>query len=73
MTITPAQVRLARELLHWTLLDVGFRAGVSNTTVRNFEIGRHIRDDGVRLIRNTFEAAGIRFDGKDGVRLQEKP
>jgi hypothetical protein len=42
-------------------------------TVRNFEIGRHIRDDGVRLIRNTFEAAGIRFDGKDGVRLQEKP
>jgi transcriptional regulator with XRE-family HTH domain len=72
MTITPAQVRLARELLHWTLLDVGFRAGVSNTTVRNFEIGRHIRD-GVRLIRNTFEAAGIRFDGKDGVRLQEKP
>jgi len=33
MTITGEQVKAARELLGWTLLDLGYRASVSEATI----------------------------------------
>jgi transcriptional regulator with XRE-family HTH domain len=37
--ITGAQVREARELLGWTLFDLGYRAGVSVGTVSLWPLG----------------------------------
>jgi len=63
MTITGEQVKAARELLGWTLLDLGYRAGVSEATVAAFEgAQRTIRPDNMQAIQRALEAAGIEFD-----------
>ena len=42
MTIlTPEQCRAARGLLHWTQDELAETAGVSRSTIRDFENGRH--------------------------------
>jgi transcriptional regulator with XRE-family HTH domain len=72
MTISPQQCKAARELLKWTLLDLGYRARVSEKTVSRFEAAQRIADvNKVEAIRRTLEAAGIIFDEDGRVRLRE--
>ena len=73
MTITGEQVKEARKLLKWSLLDLGYRARVSDSTIATFETARRpIRAENVQAIQRALEAAGIEFDDKGhGVRMRE--
>jgi transcriptional regulator with XRE-family HTH domain len=69
MTITGAQVKTARKLLGWTLLDLGYRAHVSHPTIVTFEGARRtVRPDKVQAVQRTLEAAGFEFIAGNGER-----
>jgi transcriptional regulator with XRE-family HTH domain len=74
--ITPAQCRGARGLLDWTQGRLATEAGVSLSTVKDFE-GGHRTPIGNNLaaIRRALEAGGIEFirenGGGPGARLRE--
>ena len=70
----PAQCRAARGLLNWNQEDLAVSAGVSRSTVREFEAGHHelhrstesllvraLEDAGVRLIEAGDEGFGVRM------------
>jgi DNA-binding XRE family transcriptional regulator len=58
--LTPAQCRAARGLLDWTQEELAQRAGVSRSTVRDFEKGRHVLQRASEdMVLCTFEAAGV--------------
>jgi predicted transcriptional regulator len=70
----PAQCRAARGLLSWNQEDLARQAGVSRSTVREFEAGHHelhrstqtllvraLEDAGVRLIEAGDEGCGVRM------------
>jgi transcriptional regulator with XRE-family HTH domain len=62
MTITGEQVKAARRLVGWSLLDLGYRARVSDTTIITFETARRlIRSENVQAIQRTLESAGVIF------------
>jgi len=74
MIITGAQVTAARKLLGWTLLDLGYRAHVSQPTIAAFEGARRtVRLDKVRAIQRILEAAGFKFIAENGGGLGVKP
>ena len=61
-TLTPAQCRMARAALQWSLDDAAAAAGVSRRTILRLENEqRDIQVDKVAAIRGAFEAAGIRI------------
>lgn len=78
MDLSPEQCRAARGLLDWTQDQLACGAGVSRSTVRDFESCRHglQRSTEAQLVR-TLEAAGIILLPADvngpGVRLREPP
>jgi transcriptional regulator with XRE-family HTH domain len=74
MRLLPAQCRAARGLLNWRQADLALRAGLSRSTVRDFEGSRHDPHDvSKRQIVAALEAAGVEFlcdgDGRIGVRM----
>lgn len=75
MILFPAQCRAARGLLNWTQAELATLAGVSRSTVRDFEGERHQlhRSSEAQLIR-TLEEAGVRLlppdDEGPGARLR---
>ena len=76
MPLTPQQCRAARGLLGWTQDELAERAGVSRSTVRGFENGRHeLHRGSATVIRGALEAAGVVLIDPDeeagsGVRLR---
>lgn len=75
MMMTPEQCRAARALLDWSRDVTAARAGVSLSTVADFEAGRRspMRNN-LKAMRAALEAAGVLFvdaddDGGPGVRL----
>ena len=70
----PEQCRAARGLLNWTQEQLAGLAGVSRSTVRDFENGRHeLHRATEALLVRTFEAAGVRLvsDRQElGIRLR---
>lgn len=61
-TLTPAQCRMARAALQWSVNEAGAAAGVSYRTIVRLENEqRDIQPDKVTVIRRAFEAAGVRF------------
>ena len=62
MILTPALCRAARGLLDWTQSDVAVRAGLSRSTIRDYEGGRHdIHRATEAQLRQAFEDAGVVF------------
>jgi transcriptional regulator with XRE-family HTH domain len=58
--LTPGQCRAARGLIDWTQEQLAERAGVSRSTVRDFEKGRHdLHRASAAVIRSALEAAGV--------------
>jgi len=74
--VKPAQVRMARAALNWSLTDLAQASGLHRNTVSNFETGRYAGSaEAVAAIRAALEAAGIEFlepnGGGPGVRLRK--
>ena len=58
----PAQIRAARALLEWTQPQLAEAAGVSPSTLRDFESGKRIPiANNLSAIRTALETAGIAF------------
>lgn len=75
--IKSAQCRAARALLDWTQAELADRTAISAVSIRAFERGGEMRESNLKLVRFTFEAAGIVFEdagemvqGGIGVRLK---
>ena len=66
--ITPAQIRGARGMLDWSMLDLAKASGVSVSTVKRVDDGRMavVSPAMVGQIRNAFRAAGMEFLGDEG-------
>lgn len=77
-TITSLQIRAARALLNWSMVDLALAAGVSVSTVKRCEDGRSmlVTDSTFGLMRDALEREGVRFLPDDGdgpgVRLQQR-
>lgn len=71
--IDAEQCRAARALLNWTQADLADRTSLSAVSIRAFEKGGEMRDSNLKLLKMTFEAAGVVFipenGGGAGVRL----
>jgi transcriptional regulator with XRE-family HTH domain len=74
MTLTPEQSRAARGLLDWSQTDLGVRANLSESTIRDFEKGRRVpTTNNLATIQRALEAAGVEFrnGGEPGVKLRK--
>ncbi|CDX22321.1 hypothetical protein MPLB_2300046 [Mesorhizobium sp. ORS 3324] len=61
----PAQVRMARAALNWSLADLSKAAGVHRNTISNFETGKYGGSkDALVAIQRALEAAGVEFLGE---------
>jgi transcriptional regulator with XRE-family HTH domain len=62
MILTPALCRAARGLLDWTQSDIAEKAGVSRSTIRDYEGGHHdIHRATEAQLRLAFEEGGVVF------------
>jgi len=60
--LLPAQCRAARGLLNWSQGALADRAGVSRSTVKDFETGRHaLHHSTERLLMAAIEGAGVQL------------
>jgi transcriptional regulator with XRE-family HTH domain len=67
MSVTGAQVRMARAALGWTVRDLAEAAGLHRNTITNIEIGRFAGDPGsIATIERVLRAAGIEFLDENG-------
>ena len=65
-SISPAQVRAARAMLDWSMMDLAGKARISISTVKRFEDGKGAPAS-VHMMQDAFETEGIRFwEDKDG-------
>jgi transcriptional regulator with XRE-family HTH domain len=74
--VKPAQVRMARAALKWSLQDLALASGVHRNTINNFENERFAGSpEASAAIRAALEAAGVEFipenGGGPGVRLRK--
>ena len=71
MSMTPAQCKMARAALDWSVRDLSKKAQVGSATVSRFEAGQGTPiPSTVGSMRRALEAAGVEFI-PGGVRLRE--
>ena len=74
MTITPEQSRAGRGLLDWSQAELGVRANLSESTIRDFEKGRRVpTTNNLAAVQRALETGGVEFmnDNQPGVRLRK--
>ena len=78
--LTPAQIRAARALLHWSAEDLARESTVGLATIRRAENSQNETSMNVPndlAVRRALEAAGVEFIDEDGggpgVRLRKHP
>ena len=74
-TLSPEQSRAARRLLNWSMIRLGSRSNLSESTIRNFEEGlRVLPANDLAAVRAALEAAGVEFTNGEqpGVRLRKE-
>jgi len=65
----PEQCRAARAWLSWSQAELAAKAGVSTSTIRNYEVGKRVpHGNNLRAIRLAFEQAGMWF-ASDGASI----
>ena len=63
----PAQVRMARAALNWSLADLAAAAGVHRNTISNFETSKFAgSEEALAAIRGALESAGVIFVDENG-------
>lgn len=77
MNLLPQQCRAARGLLNWTQAQLASLAGVSRTTIKDFECHRHCLHRATEdLLVKALEKGGVRLLAADdegpGVRLKSQ-
>ena len=65
--ITVTQCRMARIALGWGVRDLAAHAHIGTNTVARFESGKPANASTLVLIRQDFEAAGVRFTADGGI------
>jgi len=62
MKMTPEQCRIARELIGWSRTRLGAKAMISESTIRDFELGRRLRSvQSTSRLQEALETAGVTF------------
>lgn len=65
--MTPAQCRAARALINWSQEALAERAGVSVTSIRNFERGATVPvRNNLLALQGALEGAGVIFIASNG-------
>jgi DNA-binding XRE family transcriptional regulator len=66
--LTPAQLRGARAMLDWSIVDLAKIAQVSISTIKRLEHRRFLSnaDRSTPAVRSAFETAGVHFLADDG-------
>lgn len=74
MPLRPEQCRAARGLLNWTQERLAAAAGVSRSTIKDFECHRHaLHQSTEELLVRAFEKEGAHLlDGTDGTGVRLK-
>jgi hypothetical protein len=73
MTISPSQIKAARDLLGWTKVMLALQSGVGSFVIDKFERGeRTLQPGSLDALRSALEAGGAEFT-KTGARLKKKP
>ena len=76
--IVPAQMRAARAMLDWSMMDLAEAACLSVSTVKRFEGGdrQPVSDNAVAMMQDAAETEGVYFLADDGngpgVRLRQR-
>ena len=65
-TMTPAQSRMARAALQWSLHDLAAAASISRMSCARFELGEKVAAETVEAIRKALADAGADFTRKAG-------
>ena len=65
--ITDSQCRAARGILKWSTRDLAKASRVGATTIARFESGKPANPSTLTLLKQAFEAAGVRFTEDGGV------
>ena len=68
--LKPAQARMARAALNWSLLDVQERTGVNKNTVVRFEAGKGVLLSTATKLEEAFTKEGIVFMFESEDRIQ---
>ena len=67
MTVTSAQVRMARAALNWTVRDLAEAAQLHRNTITNIETGRYAGDqETLARIAAVLKRAGVEFIDENG-------
>jgi transcriptional regulator with XRE-family HTH domain len=77
MTVTSAQVRMARAALDWTVRDLAEASRLHRNTITNIETGKYAGDAAtLAAIELVLKRAGVEFidenGGGPGVRLRKR-
>jgi transcriptional regulator with XRE-family HTH domain len=64
--MTPAQCRMARAALTWSVRECADKVGITPNTISSFELERSVRTSTVARLRDVFIANGVVFDGATG-------
>ena len=77
MTVTSAQVKMARAALNWTVRDLAEATGLHRNTITNIEVGHYAGDPAtLSKIEGVMRQAGVEFidenGGGPGVRLRKR-
>jgi transcriptional regulator with XRE-family HTH domain len=67
--IDPAQSRMARAALGWSVRDLAKRAGIGFNTVNRFEIGGNVQTASVASMEEAFRAVGVEFGIEGQIRV----
>src|SRR6266568_4058606 len=66
MSVTSAQIRMARAALDWTVRDLAKAAGLHRNTITNIERGRGGDPTTLAVIKAILTKAGVQFTEENG-------